>query len=105
MTKKFRKSIYSWEWQTLIDWLVKQRKQASLSQRQLAENIGVMHSLVGKVEKGERRLDPIELVLYCQGMRANPGELIKIIQRNSIVQPLPLKPEQGAGQRPPKVCR
>ena len=78
---KFRKSIYTREWQALTGWLVEQRKNAELSQRQLAANIGVVHSLVGKVEQGERRLDPVELVLYCRGMDADPGDLIKMLQR------------------------
>ena len=78
---KFRKSIYSREWLALIAWLVEKRKAAGLSQRQLAANIGVVHSLVGKVEQGERRLDPIELVLYCRGMRADPCDLIREIGR------------------------
>ena len=78
---KFRKSIYSREWLLLTDWLVKKRQQAHLTQRQLAENIGVVHSLVGKVEKGERRLDPIELVLYCQGMGADPGDLMLLLAK------------------------
>ena len=79
---KFRKSIYSQDWLALTGWLVQKRKQAGLSQRQLARNIGVVHSLVGKVEIGERRLDPIELVLYCEGMHADPCDLIKVIQQN-----------------------
>ncbi len=80
---KFRKSIYSRDWLALTDWLVQKREEADLSQRQLASNIGVVHSLVGKVEKGERRLDPIELVLYCRGMHADPCELIRLIKRNT----------------------
>jgi len=79
---RFRKSIYSREWRLITDWLVQKRKQAHLSQRQLAGNIGVVHSLVGKVEQGERRLDPIELVLYCRAMSADPCELTRLIQRN-----------------------
>ena len=79
---KFRKSIYSAEWRVLLDWLVAQRKRAGFSQRQLAAEIGVVHSLVGKVEQGERRLDPIELVMYCEGMRADPCKLLKEIRRH-----------------------
>ena len=65
----------------LIDWLVEQRKNAGLTQRQLAANIGAVRSLVGKVEKGERRLDPVELVRYCEAMQSDPCQLIEIIRR------------------------
>lgn len=78
---KFRSSVHSPEWLLLIDWLVQKRKQANLSQRQLAANIGVVRSLVGKVEKGERRLDPLEMVVYCEAMNADPTDLVKVIRR------------------------
>ena len=48
---------------------------------ELAEKMGVIHSLVGKVEKGERRLDPIELVVYCKAMGADPCELLREVGR------------------------
>ncbi len=82
---RFRKSIHSQEWRELTDWLVQKRKHAELSQRQLATRIGVVHSLVGKVEQGERRLDPIELVLYCNGMDADPCELLRIVQSQMTI--------------------
>lgn len=84
--KKFRLSIYDPEHLLLRDWLVKKRKEAQLTQRELAKNIEVVHSLVGKVEKGERRLDVIEFIAYCSGMSADPSEFIGFIKdgRNRI---------------------
>lgn len=66
----------------MLEWMAARRKDAGLTQRQLAANLGVVHSLVGKVEQGERRLDPLELAAYCRGMRADPCELLKLIQRD-----------------------
>ena len=74
------KSNYSPQLKKPADRLVEKRKQAVLSQRQLAARIGVVHSLVGKVEKGERRLDSIELVSYCSGMGVDPCELLRLVQ-------------------------
>jgi transcriptional regulator with XRE-family HTH domain len=71
--KTFRASIYDPQQLLLREWLVGQRKAAGLSQRQLADRLGVVRSLVGKVETGERRLDVIEFHVYCQALDANPA--------------------------------
>jgi len=78
--KKFRLSIYSPEQTCLREWLVSKRKEAGLTQRQLADKLQVIHSLIGKVEKGERRLDVVEFVSYCQALNANPDEVIKLLE-------------------------
>lgn len=75
--KKFRLSIYEPEQLYLRKWLVEKRHEAKLTQRDLAEKLQVVHSLVGKVEKGERRLDVIEFITYCNGMNADPCEFVK----------------------------
>ncbi len=79
--KKFRQSIYDREQTILREWLIERRKEAQLTQRDLAEILGVVHSLVGKIETGERRLDAVELIRYCLGLKADPVELIKILKR------------------------
>lgn len=46
----------------LIDLLVEQRKQAGLSQAQLAERLGRYQSVVSSMESGGRRVDVVELL-------------------------------------------
>ena len=46
----------------LIDLLVEQRKQAGLSQAQLAERLGRYQSVVSSLESGGRRVDVVELL-------------------------------------------
>ncbi|ROS43333.1 helix-turn-helix domain-containing protein [Amycolatopsis thermoflava] len=55
------KSIYSAEYRELCRILRKLRKEAGLTQVQVAERLGVPQSFVSKYESGERRLDVIEL--------------------------------------------
>jgi transcriptional regulator with XRE-family HTH domain len=62
------------------EWLINKRKEAGLTQRQLAERLEVVHSLIGKVEKGERRLDVIEFITYCKALNADPNELYKLLR-------------------------
>ena len=79
--EKFRQSIYDPEQVILREWLIKKRKEANFTQRELAAELDVIHSLVGKVEKGERRLEVMEFIQYCRAMNADPNELINLTQR------------------------
>lgn len=55
------KSIYSEEYQQLCALLRQLRREAALTQVQVAERLDVPQSFVSKYESGERRLDVIEL--------------------------------------------
>ena len=55
------KSIYSVEYQQLCTLLRQLRREAGLTQNEVAERLGVPQSFVSKYESGERRLDVIEL--------------------------------------------
>jgi transcriptional regulator with XRE-family HTH domain len=41
------------------------RKEASLSQEQVAERMKVKQKFVSKIETGERRIDPVELAEFA----------------------------------------
>ena len=58
----FRKTIHSKEHEQLRAMLKQQRETLGLTQRALAERMGVIYSLIGKVETGDRRLDVIEFI-------------------------------------------
>lgn len=55
------KSIYSDEYQQLCALLRQLRREAALTQVQVAERLDVPQSFISKYESGERRLDVIEL--------------------------------------------
>ncbi len=74
-----RTSIYSKENIALSNWLRLQRENAELTQRQLAKILKVHHSIIGKIETGERRIDATELVKYCQELGINPHEAMDVI--------------------------
>lgn len=44
------------------------KKQAKISQKELAERLGMDQSYVSKTETGKRRLDIMELLEYCNAM-------------------------------------
>lgn len=47
--------------------------------RETGERIGVIHSWIGKVELGERRLDVVEYVRYCEALGADPHEGVGLL--------------------------
>ncbi|MDF3721753.1 helix-turn-helix transcriptional regulator [Enterobacter hormaechei] len=55
-------SVYSEEYQLVINALKKARKEKGITQAQLAEALGKPQSFIAKVESGERRLDVVEFV-------------------------------------------
>lgn len=55
------KSIFSLDYGILLKCLRRARKRAGLSQVELAERLGQTQSFVSKCERGERRLDLVEV--------------------------------------------
>jgi ribosome-binding protein aMBF1 (putative translation factor) len=54
-------NIYLEEYRRLIDKIRQARKEAGLSQSELARKLKKPQSFISKCESGERKLDPIEL--------------------------------------------
>ena len=48
--------------------------------RELGEKLGVIHSWVGKIEQGERRLDLIEYIRICDALDIDPHEGLDIVR-------------------------
>lgn len=57
-----RKSLHTEAYKRLTDLLKAARKEAGLTQQQVADSLGKPQSFVAKYENGERRLDVIELI-------------------------------------------
>jgi transcriptional regulator with XRE-family HTH domain len=68
---KFRKSIHSTEHKLLREFWITSRKNLNLSQQQLADKMGVIYSLIGKIETGDRRLDTLETMEYCKALEVD----------------------------------
>ena len=62
------KSIHSKNYQLLLDLLRQTREQADLTQADIAAQLNTTQSFVSKCERGERRLDIIELRTWCQAL-------------------------------------
>ena len=60
-----KKSIWEHDYQIFLENLVKARHEAGLTQVQTAERLGQTQVYVSKSEKGERRLDIIEVARFA----------------------------------------
>lgn len=62
------KSTFSLEYQIFLEALVAARKEARLTQEQLARRLRQTQSWVSKGERGERRIDVTELRDICHAL-------------------------------------
>jgi transcriptional regulator with XRE-family HTH domain len=60
-----KKSIASRDYKVFLRLFRKAREKAMLTQVEVAEKIGQSQSFVSKCERGERRIDVVELRAYC----------------------------------------
>ena len=61
--------------------LVKLRQNARLTQRQLAKKLRREHSLIIRLELGERRVDVVEFFWICQACGADPARAASTLMR------------------------
>ena len=60
------------------------RKDAGLTQDQLAKRLRKPQSFVAKYENGERRLDVVEFVVIARALDADPLKLVKALLRDGV---------------------
>lgn len=74
-----KKTLFTPEYAKLIEWLKEARAERGLTMRELAVELDVPHSYVGKVEQCERKLDVLEYVRYCEALNLDPESGISIL--------------------------
>ena len=82
--RNIRLSVHSAEHTYLRQLLIRRRLDLGLSQRALAERMNVVHSFVGKVETGDRRLDIFEFIDYCRALNWQPEEVLQSLQGKTV---------------------
>jgi len=63
--------------------MIKARKAAGLTQRELSDRLHKPQSFVAKYEGGERRVDVVEFLTVCQAIGADSAKLLKAL-KNAI---------------------
>jgi transcriptional regulator with XRE-family HTH domain len=79
--QRMDKSIYTHEYRTMLRLLKKLREEAEVTQVDLAARLKQSQSFVSKTERGERRLDVIQLRTICQTLGVSLAEFVKRLER------------------------
>ncbi len=70
--RKLDKSVHSGGQSAFCELMVKARKAAGLTQRELADRLQRPQSFVAKYEGGERRIDVVEFIEISRAIGAEP---------------------------------
>ncbi|MCW8901003.1 MAG: helix-turn-helix domain-containing protein [Gammaproteobacteria bacterium] len=76
-----QKSIHSQTYAAFLKHLYETREKAGITQEELAERLGVTQSFVSKCERGERRIDIIELREFCMAMNITLEKFIRQFEK------------------------
>ena len=74
------KSIYTREYTLLLEALRSTREAAGLTQLEVASKLAVTQTFVSKCERGERRLDIIELRTWCDALGISISDFISRLE-------------------------
>lgn len=67
-------SAFTGAYKTFLRALIAARKEAGVTQVELAERLGKPQPFISKVEKGVRRIDVIEFYAIARALRLDPVE-------------------------------
>ena len=70
------KSVFSDQYLLMLKALVDARQACGLTQTELAEQLRKPQSFVSKYERGERRLDVLELIEIARHLQLDPHKII-----------------------------
>lgn len=76
-------SLFPEQYRLLLARIVEARKQAGITQTDLAEQLRRPQSFVSKYESGERRLDPVEFYRIAVLLNADPVAILTESVRGS----------------------
>lgn len=78
------KSIRTDEYSALLRRLVSARKEAGVTQQELAARLGRPQSFVSKYERQERRLDVIEFIGICRVLGMSASDIVRELEGRSV---------------------
>ena len=76
------KSVYTREYEIFLRLLRQARQDAGLNQREVAEAMQETTLFVSRCERGERRMDAVELLSYCQAIGKMPNQFMQQLEEN-----------------------
>lgn len=92
-------STHNPDYQLLLTVLKAARKRAGVSQVDLAERLGNTQTFVSKCERGERRIDAVELVEFAEALGVPPLGLLSEYLEKRAARPQPMSKKSNAKSR------
>lgn len=77
------KTLHSEGQLALVAALIQARRDAGLSQMELASRLRCHQSFVARIESGQRRVDVAELVILSRALGVSPTKILKIVVDNT----------------------
>lgn len=74
-----QKSIYSETNKLFVEWLKKAREEKGLTLRDVGTLLGVHHSIIGKIETQERRMDFAEFITFCEVLDLDAKKAVEYV--------------------------
>jgi len=84
--KKKKKTIHTPEYQALLELLREQRVESRVTQVEVAAALGEAQSFVSKCERGERRIDLIDLLRILRAIKVSPDVFLAELERRLPVK-------------------
>ena len=75
------RSVFTHDYKLFLQLLVDARTRAGLSQAELAQALSRPQSYVSKFERGERRIDVVELLDIADALKTDPASFVKRLHR------------------------
>lgn len=73
------KSVFTDAYRILLETIVAARKEAGVSQVELARRVGRAQPVISLIESGERRLDVVEFYVIARALGHDPGKLFSAL--------------------------
>jgi transcriptional regulator with XRE-family HTH domain len=97
------KSVFTPEYAHFAARIVELRKEAGLTQVELAQRLGRPQSYVSKYERGERRLDVVEFLAVTRALGTDAAGLVAELERlreTPASRPSAARPRGRTGSKP-----
>lgn len=76
-----KKSVFTGDYRVLVQLLVETRKGTGVRQVDLAKSLGATQSFVSKIERGELRVDVIQLRAVCLALDTTLGDFVEKLEQ------------------------
>lgn len=76
-----RKSIHTRDYSLFLELLIEARRKSGLTQAELGASLPFEQPAISKIERGERRVDIIELKLICDALGISIIDFISNLEK------------------------